>query len=63
MPPSRHSLPLMTCLIPVEAGAKYLKQLFDKYLGNLGLALVSYNAGPAAADEAKGIPDIPEPRN
>jgi soluble lytic murein transglycosylase-like protein len=53
----------MTCLIPVEAGAKYLKQLFDKYLGNLGLALVSYNAGPAAADEAKGIPDIPEPRN
>jgi hypothetical protein len=47
----------------VEAGAKYLKQLFDKYKGNLGLALAAYNAGPAAVDEANGIPDIPETRN
>ena len=47
----------------VEAGAKYLKQLFDKYKGNLGLALAAYNAGPAVVDEAKGIPDIPETRS
>ena len=47
----------------VEAGAKYLKQLFDKYKGNLGLALAAYNAGPASVDEAKGIPEIPETRN
>jgi soluble lytic murein transglycosylase-like protein len=46
----------------VEAGAAYLKQLFDKYKGNLGLMLAAYNAGPAAVDEAKGIPDIPETR-
>ena len=32
----------------IEAGAKYLKQLIDKYKGNLGLALGAYNAGPAA---------------
>jgi hypothetical protein len=47
----------------VEGGAKYMKQLFDKYKGNLGLALAAYNAGPAAVDDAKGIPDIPETRN
>ena len=47
----------------VEAGARFLKQLFDKYKGNLGVALAAYNAGPAAVDEAKGIPDIPETRN
>jgi Transglycosylase SLT domain len=47
----------------VDAGAKFLKQLFDKYKGNLGLALAAYNAGPAVVDEAKGIPDIPETRS
>ena len=47
----------------IEAGAKYLKQLFDKYKGNLGLALAAYNAGPTTVDDAKGIPDIPETRN
>lgn len=47
----------------VDAAAGFLKQLFDKYEGNLGLALAAYNAGPAAVDEAKGIPDIPETRS
>jgi soluble lytic murein transglycosylase-like protein len=47
----------------VEAGAKYLKQLFDKYKGDLSLALAAYNAGPAAVDQAKGMPEIPETRN
>jgi len=47
----------------VEAGAKYLKQLFDKYKGDLSLALAAYNAGPTAVDQAKGIPEIPETRN
>jgi soluble lytic murein transglycosylase-like protein len=47
----------------IEAGAKYLKQLFEKYQGKLDLVLGAYNAGPSAVDEAKGVPDIPETRN
>jgi soluble lytic murein transglycosylase-like protein len=47
----------------IEAGAKYLKQLFDRYKGKLDLVLGAYNAGPAAVDDAKGIPDIPETRD
>jgi soluble lytic murein transglycosylase-like protein len=44
------------------AGAKFLRQLIDKYGGDLALALAAYNAGPAAVDEIKGIPDIKETR-
>jgi soluble lytic murein transglycosylase-like protein len=47
----------------VEAGAQFLKQLFDKYKGDLGLVLAAFNAGPAAVDEAGGIPDIQETKN
>jgi soluble lytic murein transglycosylase-like protein len=42
------------------AGAKFLRQLLDKYGGDLAMALAAYNAGPAAVDEVKGIPDIKE---
>ena len=47
----------------VEAGAKYLKSLIDQFKGDLGVALGAYNAGPAAAEQAGGIPDIPETRD
>jgi len=47
----------------IEAGAKYLKQLLDKYKGDLKLALGAYNAGPTTIDQAGGIPDIPETRD
>jgi soluble lytic murein transglycosylase-like protein len=47
----------------IEAGAKYLKELIDKYKGDLAQALGAYNAGPAAADQAGGIPGIPETRD
>lgn len=46
----------------IEAGAKYLKELLEKYKGDLPQALGAYNAGPAAVDQAGGIPDIPETR-
>jgi len=47
----------------VSGGAKYLKQLMDKYKGDLSKSLGAYNAGPAAVDQAGGIPDIQETRD
>lgn len=47
----------------IEAGAKYLKELFDRYKGKLDWALGAYDAGPGAVDESKGIPDIQETKN
>jgi soluble lytic murein transglycosylase-like protein len=47
----------------IEAGAKYLKQLIDKYKGDLKLVLGAYNAGPTTVDQAGGIPDILETRD
>ncbi len=46
----------------IAAGAKYLKQLLDKYKGDNKLALAAYNAGPAAVDAVNGVPDIAETR-
>ena len=50
-------------LANIVAGAKYLRQLLDRYHGDLFRALGAYNAGPAAVDEAAGIPEIPETRD
>jgi soluble lytic murein transglycosylase-like protein len=44
----------------VDAGAKFLKMLLDRYGGNLALALGAYNAGPGRVDASGGIPDIEE---
>lgn len=47
----------------IEAGARYLRQLLDKYKGDLPQALGAYNAGPAAVDQAGGIPNFRETRD
>ena len=47
----------------IAAGAKYLKQLIDRYHGDTKLALAAYNAGISAVDAAMGVPDIPETRD
>lgn len=47
----------------VDAGAKYLKLMLDRYHGDLAQALGAYNAGPATVDQAGGVPDIPETRD
>lgn len=44
----------------LEAGARYLKRLIDKYEGKLTLALSAYNAGEKAVERYKGIPPFPE---
>ena len=47
----------------IEAGGKLLKQLLERYHGDLSLALGAYNAGPERVDQAGGVPPIPETRN
>jgi soluble lytic murein transglycosylase-like protein len=47
----------------IAAGARYLKQLLDKYKGDNKLALAAYNAGAGAVDAANGVPDIAETRD
>ena len=47
----------------VEAGTQLLRNLIDRYAGDLTKALAAYNAGPAAVDRASGIPPIPETIN
>jgi soluble lytic murein transglycosylase-like protein len=44
----------------LTAGTKLLKQLLDRYNGDLKLALSAYNAGPARVDQTTGVPEIPE---
>jgi soluble lytic murein transglycosylase-like protein len=44
----------------VDAGARYLRDLLQKYDGLLWHALAAYNAGPEAVDKYKGIPPYTE---
>jgi soluble lytic murein transglycosylase-like protein len=44
----------------VEAGAKLLKSLLERYKNDPSLALGAYNAGPARVDQEGGVPPIPE---
>jgi hypothetical protein len=47
----------------VMGGSAYLKELMNKYQGNIKLALSAYNAGPARTDAAGDVPDIAETQN
>ncbi|MGA2272439.1 MAG: lytic transglycosylase domain-containing protein [Bryobacteraceae bacterium] len=46
----------------LDGGARFLKQLLEKYKGDLPQALGAYNAGPKTADESGGAPDLQETR-
>lgn len=47
----------------LSAGAKLLKQLLDRYHGDLALALSAYNAGMTRVDRTFAVPEIPETQN
>lgn len=44
----------------VEAGARHLRSLMDRYQGDLRLALAAYNAGVDAVARSRGVPPYAE---
>ncbi|HTY37985.1 MAG TPA: transglycosylase SLT domain-containing protein [Bacteroidota bacterium] len=47
----------------VNGGSKYLRQLLDRFDGDVKLAVASYNAGPEAVAKHNGVPPYPETTN
>ena len=59
MPGTARELGVQNSLDPgenIDAGARLLRQLLEKYEGRVAEALAAYNAGPGAVARYKGVP-------
>ena len=66
MPATAASLGVQDPLEPrqnLEGGARLLRQLLERYNGDVGRALGAYNAGPGSVDQYQGVPPFAETRN
>jgi soluble lytic murein transglycosylase-like protein len=66
MPSTADAIGLRDALDPEQnilGGAYYLRQLANRFRGNLVITLAAYNAGPTAVKRHGGIPPYPETQN